>query len=358
MISTLAIDDSVSGAAVLTSRSTDGGLTWRNPVTTSLSTGHLLRQELDHLRHVGAEPALRQLLPGVGRQRGDPTMSTSTDGGLTWGPKDPRAGSGVGGQPVVQPNGNVVVPYEGGAGIRSFRSIDGGASWQASVAVANVSEHGVAGNLRTSPLPSAEVDERARSTSPGRTAASARAAPRTTSSTAPRRTGSRGRPKRGSRSTRRQRRRPFHPGYRGRPLDLREHARGSRSATTTTRSPPAARRTCQLHVGFVVVDRRRRDVDAAAQGRRADQPRLDREHEPGRDGRRLHVDLLRRRQLRVPGLRGRQSARRAPSSTSGCTARGSTSRSRRGRSCARATIRIRFTKHNLVPDLELPPVPN
>ncbi len=39
MISTLAIDASVSGAAVLTSRSTDGGLTWQNPVTTSLSTG-------------------------------------------------------------------------------------------------------------------------------------------------------------------------------------------------------------------------------------------------------------------------------------------------------------------------------
>jgi hypothetical protein len=85
------------------------------------------------------------------------TMSTSTDGGLTWGePKFP-GGSGVGGQPVVQPNGNVVVTYEGGAGIRSFRSTDGGATWQASVAVATVSEHNVAGALRTSPLPSAEV---------------------------------------------------------------------------------------------------------------------------------------------------------------------------------------------------------
>jgi hypothetical protein len=84
-------------------------------------------------------------------------MSTSTDGGLTWGtPKFP-GGSGLGGQPVVQPNGNVIVPYEGGAGIRSFRSIDGGATWQTSV-VASVSEHNVAGNLRTSPLPSAEVD--------------------------------------------------------------------------------------------------------------------------------------------------------------------------------------------------------
>jgi hypothetical protein len=84
-------------------------------------------------------------------------MSTSTDGGLTWGPKRTPGGSGVGGQPVVQPNGNVVVPYEGGAGIRAFRSADGGNTWLPSVAVASVSEHGVAGNLRTSPLPSAEV---------------------------------------------------------------------------------------------------------------------------------------------------------------------------------------------------------
>jgi len=53
----------------------------------------------------------------------------------------------------------VIVPYEGGAGVRSFRSIDGGGTWQASVAVASVSEHNVAGNLRTSPLPSAEVGQ-------------------------------------------------------------------------------------------------------------------------------------------------------------------------------------------------------
>jgi hypothetical protein len=84
-------------------------------------------------------------------------MSTSSDGGLTWGPKKTPGGTGLGGQPVVQPNGNVIVPYEGGAGIRSFRSIDGGVTWQPTVAVASISEHNVAGNLRTSPLPSAEV---------------------------------------------------------------------------------------------------------------------------------------------------------------------------------------------------------
>ena len=88
------------------------------------------------------------------------------------------------------------------------------------------------------------------------------------------------------------------------------------------------------------------------------QPDLDRQHEPERDGRRLHVDVVRRRQLRVPGLRRRQGEDRAPRSTSAYTARGSTSRSNPGRSSARDTNRVRFSNHSMVPDLELPPVPN
>jgi hypothetical protein len=155
MISTLAIDDSVSGAAVLTSRSTDGGLTWDNPVTTSLSGGTFYDKNWITCDTWAQSPHYGNCY----QEWDEPTfyMSTSTDGGLTWGPKRTPGGSGVGGQPVVQPNGNVVVPYEGGAGIRAFRSADGGNTWLPSVAVASVSEHGVAGNLRTSPLPSAEV---------------------------------------------------------------------------------------------------------------------------------------------------------------------------------------------------------
>jgi hypothetical protein len=155
MISTLAIDASVSGAAVLTSRSTDGGLTWGNPITTSLSTGSFYDKNWITCDTWPQSPHYGNCY----QEWDEPTfyMSTSTDGGLTWSPKSSPGGSGVGGQPVVQPNGNVVVPYEGGAGIRAFRSTDGGNTWLPSVAVASVSEHGVAGNLRTSPLPSAEV---------------------------------------------------------------------------------------------------------------------------------------------------------------------------------------------------------
>jgi hypothetical protein len=155
MISTLAIDSNVSGAAILTSRSTDGGLTWGQPVTTSTSSGTFYDKNWITCDTWPQSPHYGNCY----QEWDDPTfyMSTSTDGGLSWGPKRTPGGTGVGGQPVVQPNGTVVVPYEGGAGIRAFRSTDGGDTWLPSVPVANVSEHNVAGQLRTSPLPSAEV---------------------------------------------------------------------------------------------------------------------------------------------------------------------------------------------------------
>lgn len=88
-------------------------------------------------------------------------MSTSTDGGLTWSAQQNTAGNdtGIGGQPLVQPNGTVVVPIEGLNGnMNAFTSTDGGATWSKAVKISSISDHGVAGGLRTSPLPSAEVD--------------------------------------------------------------------------------------------------------------------------------------------------------------------------------------------------------
>ena len=53
----------------------------------------------------------------------------------------------------------MLVPFQSSSGqIRSFRSIDGGASWRATVLVSTIQAHTVAGGLRTSPLPSAEID--------------------------------------------------------------------------------------------------------------------------------------------------------------------------------------------------------
>jgi hypothetical protein len=89
-------------------------------------------------------------------------MSTSTDGGLTWASARNTAdlAAGIGGQPVVQPNGTVIVPIENdtGAAMLAFRSTNGGASWGGAATIAAITDHLVAGNLRTSALPSAAID--------------------------------------------------------------------------------------------------------------------------------------------------------------------------------------------------------
>jgi hypothetical protein len=89
-------------------------------------------------------------------------MSTSADGGVTWSAAKITADDahGLAGQPLVQPNGTVIVPYLSAdeSQIRSFRSVDGGTNWRVTVLVASVQDHPVAGGLRAEPLPSAEVD--------------------------------------------------------------------------------------------------------------------------------------------------------------------------------------------------------
>ena len=90
-------------------------------------------------------------------------MVTTSDGGATWGPVRNTAdfASGIGGQPVVRPNGTVVVPiddaFEGN--ILSFTSTNGGGSWSSTVVASSIDEHFVNGSLRTESLPSAAVDK-------------------------------------------------------------------------------------------------------------------------------------------------------------------------------------------------------
>ena len=74
--------------------------------------------------------------------QGEIQMSTSTDGGLTWGIPVATAdlAQGIGGQPLVQPNGNVVVPIETNV-ISAFSSSDGGISWSAPVTISTRQFH-------------------------------------------------------------------------------------------------------------------------------------------------------------------------------------------------------------------------
>jgi hypothetical protein len=88
-------------------------------------------------------------------------MSTSTDGGVTWSaPVSPQGNPhGLGGQPLVQPNGTVIVAFETITGKEAaFESTDGGATWSHATTIADIAFATVGAGLRTSPLPSAEID--------------------------------------------------------------------------------------------------------------------------------------------------------------------------------------------------------
>jgi hypothetical protein len=167
MISTLAFGSAAApfGApsAILTSRSTDGGLTWQAPVTVSLGPSSFYDKNWIACDTWPQSPHYGNCYTewddtGLGKRI---LMSTSTDGGLTWGTaiSPGELPSGLGGVPVVQPNGTVVVPYTANfGGIRVFRSENGGASWTSSTPVDTQSTHSVAGGLRDPSIPSAEVD--------------------------------------------------------------------------------------------------------------------------------------------------------------------------------------------------------
>jgi hypothetical protein len=89
-------------------------------------------------------------------------MSTSTDGGQTWSAPANTGDSarGIGGVPVVKPDGTVIVPAADDAGTHmiAFTSTDGGMTWTASIVLTTISDHQVAGNLRNDALPMTAVD--------------------------------------------------------------------------------------------------------------------------------------------------------------------------------------------------------
>jgi hypothetical protein len=157
----LAIDASVTGLAVLVNRSTDGGLTWHNPVTVSQGSGGdfydkdwIACDTFAQSPHYGNCYAEWDLASAGDRVR----MSTSTDGGKTWTEATVAGGNGLGGQPLGQPNGTVVVPFAADAGpMEAIVSKDGGKTYTGPFTISSVQAHSVSG-IRSPDLPSAEVD--------------------------------------------------------------------------------------------------------------------------------------------------------------------------------------------------------
>lgn len=170
MISSLAISNtfaSATGVAVLVSISSDGGLTWNPPVEVANANGGFFDKDWIVCDNTATSQFYGHCYVewDIASSGDQMQMSTSSDGGSTWSAEQGTAdnASGLGGQPLVQPNGTVIVPFlsTGGLGstasIAAFTSTDGGASWSNSVTIASQTDHQVA-SIRTEPLPSAEID--------------------------------------------------------------------------------------------------------------------------------------------------------------------------------------------------------
>lgn len=165
LISSLAISSSGVGTAVIVNRSTDGGLTWKNPVTvSSIPPGGFYDKEWIVCDDTSTSPFYGHCYAewdnnGSGNLI---LMSTSTDGGKTWGTATPtaNAATGIGGQPLVQPSGTVIVPIDSAneSAVEAFTSTNGGTTWGPPVLVSTISSHSENGGLRSGPLPSAEID--------------------------------------------------------------------------------------------------------------------------------------------------------------------------------------------------------
>src|SRR5436853_5225350 len=87
-------------------------------------------------------------------------MAVSRDGGLTWAQSTvPSAVAVIGGRPVVKPGGKLIMPIQEASYIVSYASSNGGTSYTGPTTIATLSYHPEAGNFRSSPLPSAEIDK-------------------------------------------------------------------------------------------------------------------------------------------------------------------------------------------------------
>lgn len=142
--------------AVVVSSSTDG-ISWNNPVSVG---GNVEASDKDWITCDNWTTS--KFYGNCYVEWDDPFtgivyMSTSTDGGQTWTNGKATNANGLGGQPLVRPNGTVVVPYLSN-NISAFYSSNGGATWSNPVTISTLSEHTDAGGLRSISLPSARED--------------------------------------------------------------------------------------------------------------------------------------------------------------------------------------------------------
>ena len=167
LVNTLPLNEGATGPiamGIANNRSTDGGLTWGPAAIIPTSNLGSVDKNWIVCDNTATSPFYGNCY-AEWDDNGDGNriyMSTSSDGGVTWSARAKPANNatGIGGQPLVQPNGAVIVPIDNAneTALLSFRSTDGGTSWSATTTITGISHHTVAGGLRTGPLPSAEID--------------------------------------------------------------------------------------------------------------------------------------------------------------------------------------------------------
>jgi hypothetical protein len=152
LISSLPIGN--SGVNIAVSRSTDG-IHWGKPIPVDSSGG-------DDKNWITCDnTATSRFYGNCYTEWSGVFMSTSTDGGLTWGaPKSANGAFGTGAEQLVLPNGTVVVPFLGN-GMEAFTSTNGGASWGNTVTISQVNTFQGNSTLRSVglPFPSTGIDK-------------------------------------------------------------------------------------------------------------------------------------------------------------------------------------------------------
>ncbi len=134
----------LASPAIIVNLSADGGLKWSKPIR--VINGGSTYYDKDWIT---CDNTLTSMFYGHcyiewdnNDKGGLILMSTSTDGGFSWGIAQTTLDKahGLGGQPLVQPDGTVIVPISGYATSRmlSFTSTTGGLSWNSTIEVAKI----------------------------------------------------------------------------------------------------------------------------------------------------------------------------------------------------------------------------
>ncbi|HEX6700038.1 MAG TPA: sialidase family protein [Gaiellaceae bacterium] len=163
IVSSLALDASVNGVAVVASRSTDAtGTAWLGPVTIA-SIGP--SQSFDKNWTVCDNTPTSSFYGSCYTQFDDfghgnaLKIYYSRNGGASWtASRVPNVGV-IGGQPVVRDNGTVVVPIDNASetALGYTISTNGGVKFGQAFTITNITAANDPGGIRSGPLPSAEI---------------------------------------------------------------------------------------------------------------------------------------------------------------------------------------------------------